>query len=113
MPSRLSAERPTPLLFRSGAGHKVTAAGVALGAASTAVRQQGEEAPAEGGLLLLGADGPLSGHREPATVRRPLDPVPPFTRGRVALDCLRTVMTESGENGRADDAAVPVTEVVA
>ncbi|MBB4795655.1 hypothetical protein BJY54_006267 [Streptomyces nodosus] len=30
----------------------------------------------------------------------------------MALDCLRTVMTESGESGRADDAAVPVTEVV-
>ncbi|MFF6880560.1 PP2C family protein-serine/threonine phosphatase [Streptomyces sp. NPDC012474] len=107
------AGHPAPLLFRDGAGRVLDAPdGVLLGATSGAVYGQAEETLRVGDLLLLHTDGLVPGHTGSAAANLLLGLAPRMARNRTAEDCLRTVVQEFGEGGRADNACVLVARVM-
>jgi serine phosphatase RsbU (regulator of sigma subunit) len=107
------AGRPAPLLFRGGAGRRLSApGGVLLGATSKAVYGQAEVTLEAGDLLVLHTDGLVPGHSTADSVDPLLDLAPRFGEARTAQECVRMVVAEVGETEREDDACVLVAKVM-
>ncbi|MFF8863967.1 PP2C family protein-serine/threonine phosphatase [Streptomyces sp. NPDC015139] len=106
------AGHPAPLLYRDGTGCVLDAPdGVLLGATTGAAYGQAVEHLRAGDLLLLYTDGLVAGCRTSAAVDRLLGLAPRFGAATTAQDCVRAVVEEFGEAGRADDGCVLVARV--
>ncbi|MFF4116656.1 PP2C family protein-serine/threonine phosphatase [Streptomyces sp. NPDC001714] len=106
------AGHPAPLLFRGGTGCALSAPdGVLLGVTSGAGYGQAEVTLEPGDLLLLHTDGVVPGHSGADSLGALLGLAPRFGAARTAQDCVRAVVEEFGESGRADEACVLVARV--
>ncbi|MFF4291920.1 PP2C family protein-serine/threonine phosphatase, partial [Streptomyces sp. NPDC001633] len=105
------AGHPAPLLFRGGTGRALSAPdGVLLGVTSGAGYGQAEVTLEPGDLLLLHTDGVVPGHSGADSLDVLLG-LAPRLAARTAQDCVRAVVEEFGESGRADEACVLVARV--
>lgn len=106
------AGHPAPLLFRGGAGRRLSApGGVLLGTTSKAVYEQAEVTLAADDLLMLYTDGLVPGHSPADAVNLLLDLAPRWREARTAQECVRMVVAEFGETERESDACVLVARV--
>ncbi|MFF9155629.1 PP2C family protein-serine/threonine phosphatase [Streptomyces sp. NPDC014846] len=106
------AGHPAPLLYRDGTGRVLDAPdGVLLGATTGTAYGQAVEHLRAGDLLLLYTDGLAAGYGTSGAVDRLLGLGPQLGAAPTAQDCVRAVVEEFAEAGRADDGCVLVARV--
>ncbi|MFJ3810393.1 PP2C family protein-serine/threonine phosphatase [Streptomyces sp. NPDC090073] len=106
------AGHPAPLLYRDGTGRVLDAPdGVLLGATTGTAYGQAVEHLRAGDLLLLYTDGLAAGCGTSGAVDRLLGLGPQLGAAPTAQDCVRAVVEEFAEAGRADDGCVLVARV--